>query len=75
MIKLDEKIVKYSINIEGRRTSISLEPSFWASAHFVAAEEKIPFGTLCAQIDERRSEGNLSSAIRVYVVDCFRRRS
>ena len=75
MIKLDEKIVKHSVNLGGRRTSISLEPSFWDAAHVVAAEEKIPFGTLCAQINERCREGNLSSAIRVYVLDHFRRRS
>ncbi len=60
-------VKKYSVMIAGHRTSISLEPEFWEELKNLARQEKLPFSTLIARIDERR-DGNLSSALRLYVL-------
>jgi predicted DNA-binding ribbon-helix-helix protein len=65
---------KRSIRIAGHSTSISLEPEFWAELKRSAAEEKISLNRLVAQIDSKRS-GNLSSALRVFILKRLRERS
>jgi predicted DNA-binding ribbon-helix-helix protein len=67
------KIIKRSIVLGGHKTSISLEDDFWTSLKAIAVRERIPVLALIGQIDGQRS-GNLSSAIRLYVLDDFRRR-
>lgn len=58
---------KRSIRIAGHSTSISLEPEFWAELKRVAEMDGCSLNHLVAQIDRARS-GNLSSALRVFVV-------
>jgi predicted DNA-binding ribbon-helix-helix protein len=65
-------IVKRSVVIAGQKTSVSLEDSFWTALKEVAREHKIPLYELIGGINARRSEGNLSSAIRLFVLDHFR---
>lgn len=60
-------VKKYSVMIAGHRTSISLEPEFWEELKTLARQEKLTFSALIARIDERR-DGNLSSALRLYVL-------
>lgn len=66
-------IVKRSIEIAGHRTSISLEEPFWTALKEIADENGKTIRALVAEIDEKRGEANLSSAIRLYVLDVFRR--
>ncbi|SLN70203.1 hypothetical protein OCH7691_03260 [Oceanibacterium hippocampi] len=65
---------KHSLVISGHRTSVSLEAAFWR--HFVAIAEArgVSVNRLASDIDARRS-GNLSSAIRVFVLDAVARDS
>ena len=58
---------KYSLRIAGHPTSISLEPEFWDSFTRIAARQGIATTALVARIDEART-GNLSSAIRLFVL-------
>jgi predicted DNA-binding ribbon-helix-helix protein len=58
---------KRSIVRNGQKTSVSLEQEFWEALREIAATRKTKLTTLVQQIDEGRGEGNLSSAIRVYV--------
>jgi predicted DNA-binding ribbon-helix-helix protein len=58
---------KRSVRIAKHNTSISLEPEFWAELKRIAAAEKISLNQLVARIDKERS-GNLSSALRVFVL-------
>lgn len=58
---------KRSITIAGHRTSISLEPEFWAELTAIAALEKLSLNKLVTKIDLERG-GNLSSALRLYVL-------
>ena len=67
---------KRSVVIAGHRTSISLEEQFWHALRAVAAERGSSINRPIATIDaERPAEypGNLSSAIRLFVLDCYRR--
>ncbi len=58
---------KRSVVIEGHRTSVSLEAAFWEALQAIARERGNTINGLVAQIDRERA-GNLSSAIRVFVL-------
>jgi predicted DNA-binding ribbon-helix-helix protein len=62
-------LVKRSINIGGHKTSVSLEDAFWSELKEIAHSQRVPVRKLIAQIDDTRQQGNLSSAIRLYVLD------
>lgn len=67
--------IKRSVTIAGHRTSISIEPPFWNGLKELACSQKISVNELVRRIDaERVGEGNLSSAVRVYVFENFRNR-
>ena len=59
---------KRSITIAGHRTSISLEAPFWDAFQAIAAAQNKPLATLVREIDAGRGAANLSSAIRIYVL-------
>lgn len=61
-------IVKHSLAIAGHRTSISLESAFWDRLNALAAERGASLAALVAEIDAGRGEANLSSAIRVFIL-------
>lgn len=65
-------VVKRSIVIAGHKTSVSLEDAFWDSLKEIAAARDETLSDVVAGIDGARSQGNLSSAIRLYVLDHFR---
>jgi predicted DNA-binding ribbon-helix-helix protein len=56
------------------RTSVSLEKPFWESLQEIAATGNIAISDLLLTIDSERHDGNLSSAIRVYVLEHYRER-
>ena len=61
-------VVKRSVAVGGHRTSVSLEDEFWTQLKEIAGASQTTLSRLIAQIDEGRQHGNLSSAIRVYVL-------
>jgi predicted DNA-binding ribbon-helix-helix protein len=65
-------VVKRSVVIGGHKTSVSLEDEFWIQLREIAGAKQATVSHLLAQIDERRERHNLSSAIRVYVLEHFR---
>lgn len=68
-------IRKCSVVIGGHKSSISLEMEFWTEFKRMAEREKITFSRLAGLIDMTRADGqNLSSAIRVYILDDIRNR-
>ncbi len=67
-------IVKHSLAISGHRTSISLEHAFWESLKAIAAERGLSLAGLVASIDAERGQANLSSAIRVFVLNSVKSR-
>ena len=63
----DTVIRKHSVVIAGHRTSVSLEAAFWTALRELAEAEGRSMSALIADIDRKRT-GNLSSAIRVFVL-------
>ena len=59
-------IAKRSLVIDGHRTSVSLEDAFWRRLRAIAKERGVSLNRLVAEIDRDR-DGNLSSAIRLFV--------
>ncbi|HET7715578.1 MAG TPA: ribbon-helix-helix domain-containing protein [Bauldia sp.] len=66
--------MKRSITIAGHRTSVSIEDPFWEALGEIAAARGISVTAVIAEIDERRGSANLSSAIRLHVLDWYRKR-
>jgi predicted DNA-binding ribbon-helix-helix protein len=65
-------IVKRSIVIDGHKTSVSLEDAFWSSLKEIAHAQRATLSTIVEEIDKTRQQGNLSSAIRLFVLDQVR---
>lgn len=63
---------KHSLQIAGHRTSVSLEDAFWAALRDIADARGVSLAGLVAQVDASRGEANLSSAIRVFVLETVR---
>jgi predicted DNA-binding ribbon-helix-helix protein len=68
-------VVKRSVIVGGHKTSVSLEDAFWTSLKDIATRRGITLSTQIASIDTSRRTGNLSSAIRLYVLEHFRTRA
>jgi predicted DNA-binding ribbon-helix-helix protein len=65
-------VVKRSIVIAGHKTSVSLEDAFWKGLKDIAGGRDTTLSELVASIDTERRHGNLSSAIRLFVLDYYR---
>jgi len=68
----DQSVKKHSLVIAGHRTSISLEPAFWDALKAIAEERRLSLAALVADIDAARGPANLSSAIRVFVLNAVK---
>jgi len=62
-------IVKRSIVIDGQKTSVSIEDVFWRDLKKIAHAQETTLAELVDKIDQTRERGNLSSAIRVFVLE------
>ena len=65
-------VLKRSIVVGGHKTSVSLEDAFWKGLKEIAGDRHLTLSDLVAAIDAQRQHGNLSSAIRLYVLDFYR---
>ena len=65
-------VVKRSIVIAGHKTSVSLENAFWMALKEIAIGRNKTLSDLVGEIDTGRPHGNLSSAIRLFVLDHYR---
>jgi predicted DNA-binding ribbon-helix-helix protein len=68
-------VIKRSIVIAGHKTSVSLEDAFWKGLKEIAVSRDTTLSDLVAEIDTGRPHGNLSSAIRLFVLDHYRART
>lgn len=62
-------IAKRSVVLDHHKTSISLEDDFWNGVRAIADRKKMKLTELLEQIDRERNQANLSSAIRVFVLN------
>ena len=67
-------VVKRSIVIAGHKTSVSLEDAFWRGLKEIAVDRRTTLSDLVASIDSGRPHGNLSSAIRLFVLSHYQSR-
>ena len=67
-------VFKRSIVVAGHKTSVSLEDSFWSGLKEIARVRHMTLSELVGTIDKQRQHTNLSSALRVFVLDFYRNR-
>ena len=66
---------KHSLVIAGHSTSVSLESAFWDALRECARERETSVAALVAEIDSSRGEANLSSALRVRLLEFYREKA
>ena len=71
---MKSSIQRHSIIIDGHKTTVSLENAFWRDLKEIAHAQEATLSELVAKIDQTRQQANLSSAIRLYVLEHIRRR-
>ena len=65
-------VVKRSTVVAGHKTSVTLEDAFWNGLKEIASGRNITLSDLVTAVDSERRQGNLSSAIRLFVLDFYR---
>jgi predicted DNA-binding ribbon-helix-helix protein len=65
-------IVKRSITVAGHKTSVTLEDAYWESLKEIATGRNMTLSSLVTAVDSERPRSNLSSAIRLFVLDFYR---
>jgi len=70
---MKSSVVKRSIVIGGHKTSVSLEDAFWSDLKDIATSQSVTLSELVGAIDARRQQNNLSSAIRLFVLEHFQK--
>ena len=65
-------IVKRSVIVDGHKTSVSLEDQFWNDLKAIARAHGATLSEMVSEIDNARRQGNLSSALRLFVLDQVR---
>lgn len=72
----ESSVLKRSVMIGTKRTSVSLENEFWNEVRMIAGERAIPINRLLLEIEkERTHQINLSSAIRLYILEHAKKRA
>lgn len=72
---MKSSVIKRSIVIAGHKTSVSLEEAFWNGMKEISGLRNMTLSELVGEIDSNRQQGNLSSAIRLFVLDYFKSRA
>jgi predicted DNA-binding ribbon-helix-helix protein len=67
--------VKRSVVVDGHKTSVSLVEAFWSGIKEISGARNMTMSELVGEIDANRHQGNLSSAIRLFVLDHFKSRA
>lgn len=65
-------VVKRSIAVSGHKTSVTLEEAFWNGLKEIASDRNLTLSELVTAIDAQRLNANLSSALRLFVLDHYR---
>ena len=71
---MKSSVVKRSIVIDGKKTSICLEDPFWSGFKEIAQEGHVTLSELVTRIKSEQAVGNFSSALRVYILSHYRER-
>ncbi|MFP6742907.1 MAG: ribbon-helix-helix domain-containing protein [Alphaproteobacteria bacterium] len=66
-------LINRNVTVAGRRTSIRLEAAMWDALSEIAEREERAINAICTRVDKRRKESTLTSGLRVYILNYFRR--
>jgi predicted DNA-binding ribbon-helix-helix protein len=69
---MNSPVIKRSVVIAGHKTSVSLEDAFWTALKEIAIGRGVTLSELVTSIDVERQQGNLSSCLRLFVLDFYR---
>lgn len=69
---LRSRVTKRSLVVGGHKTSVSLEDAFWNELRSIAHNRELHLSELVGAIDAERQHGNLSSALRLFVLEHLR---
>ena len=72
---MQSSVVKRSIVLAGHKTSVSLEDAFWEGLKDIAKTKRVTLSDLVGSIDVDREHANLSSAIRLFVLNHYQARA
>ena len=67
-------VIKRSIVVGGHKTSVSLEDDFWDALKEIARVNRVTLSDLVGSLDQQRQHGNLSSTLRLFVLNHYRQR-
>jgi predicted DNA-binding ribbon-helix-helix protein len=70
---LESPVIKRSVTIDGHKTGVSIEDAFWNDLKEIAYLRRMTLSMLVTEIDKGRQQANLSSAIRLFVLDQIHR--
>jgi predicted DNA-binding ribbon-helix-helix protein len=68
-------VAKRSVVVRGHKTSVSLEEPFWSALKEISGQRGMTLSEVADEINTNRQQGNLSSAIRLFVLDHFKSRA
>ena len=74
MTRIASPVIKRSIVVGGHKTSVSLEDDFWDGLKEIAHRHRVSLSDLVGPIDSQRQQGNLSSTLRLFVLNHYRQR-
>ena len=63
-----------NVRVQGRRTSVRLEPEFWAGLNELLKAEKVSLDQFCDFVQRRKGQASFSSTMRAQILEYFRRR-
>ena len=72
-VDLASHLAMRSVTINGRRTTMRLEPSMWNALQRIAADNSVTVNQLCSQIDTSRGDLSMTAAVRSYIVSYLQR--
>lgn len=68
---MNSAIIKRSVVVAGKKTSVSLEDTFWLALKEIAAQKRMALGEMLDTISDGRDSANMSSAVRQYVMQHY----
>jgi predicted DNA-binding ribbon-helix-helix protein len=68
---MKSSVIKRSIYLAGHKTSVSIEDEFWNGVKEIAQQRHLTVSELIGEIDSQRQHSNLSSAIRLFVLEFY----
>jgi predicted DNA-binding ribbon-helix-helix protein len=74
-VEILKMLVNRNITVDGHRTSIRLEPEFWAGLAEIAQGEDLTIDQLCTEVDHGSGELSRTAAIRVFITSYMARRA